>query len=499
MKRKRTLPKGWEFIRLGDLADYFNGRAFKSAEWEKSGLPIIRIQNLNKTDAPFNYTTKTFEERYLVQNGELLFAWSASLGVYLWENNNAWLNQHIFKVVPKECVTKKFLFYSLKWVTAELYSKAHGSGMVHVTKKKFEATEIPLPPLPEQHRIVAKIEELFTQLDKGIEELQAVKRQLKTYRQAVLKHAFEGKFTEAWRKENPQPPANELLEQIKAERQLNYEQALEDWKKTVQEWEANGKEGKKPGKPRVPTEYPILSKEELQEYSKLPFEWTWVRIGSISPRITVGHVGSMKDQYIKNGIPFLRSQNVRINKFAPKGLMYISKQFHSQLKKSTLTPGDIVVVRSGVNVGNTCVIPHKLAEANCSDLVIIKKPIRTPSQFISYYINAVTKTRVNTGKVGVAIPHFNTRSVEEFIIPFPPIPEQELIIQEIENRLSICDKVEQTIEDSLRSSEALRQSILKKAFAGQLVEQDSSEELASELLKRAKDEAKKTIQKTLFD
>ena len=91
-----------QMMTLGTVATYINGRAFKPAEWETSGLPIIRIQNLTSSTTQVNYTTQRFEDKYLVHNGDLLFAWSASLGAHIWNGEDAWLNQHIFRVVPNE-------------------------------------------------------------------------------------------------------------------------------------------------------------------------------------------------------------------------------------------------------------------------------------------------------------------------------------------------------------------------------------------------------------
>ncbi len=179
-----------EMKTLGTVATYINGRAFKPSEWEASGRPIIRIQNLTKEEAPFNYSTGEFEEKYIVHNGDLLFAWSASLGAHIWKGKDAWLNQHIFRVIPKQSINRDYLYYYLLTVVADLYAKTHGSGMVHITKTPFMNTPIPVPPLPEQERIVARIEELFSQLDAGVETLKKTKAQLAVYRQAVLKEAF---------------------------------------------------------------------------------------------------------------------------------------------------------------------------------------------------------------------------------------------------------------------------------------------------------------------
>ncbi len=130
--------------KLGEVADYINGRPFKPSEWKEKGLPIVRIQNLNDESAVYHYSDAEHEEKYLLHDGDLLFAWAASLGTYIWNGGEAWLNQHIFKVLPKQNVSKMYLYYALTSIIKELYSKSHGSGMVHVTKGKFEETEIPL-------------------------------------------------------------------------------------------------------------------------------------------------------------------------------------------------------------------------------------------------------------------------------------------------------------------------------------------------------------------
>ena len=160
-------------------------------------MPIIRIQNLTSENAPYNYSKGIFEEKYIVHNGDLLFAWSASLGAHIWKGQDAWLNQHIFKVLPKEGIDRDYLYYFLLAVVAELYAKTHGSGMVHITKAPFMNTPIPVPSLPEQQRIVSRIEELFSQLDAGVKTLKKTKAQLAVYRQAVLKEAFESVIPES--------------------------------------------------------------------------------------------------------------------------------------------------------------------------------------------------------------------------------------------------------------------------------------------------------------
>ncbi len=166
-----NLPEGWTVLTVGEVADYINGRAFKPSEWEQTGLPIIRIQNLNDEEAAYNYSTAHFEDKYLVHNGDLLFAWAASLGTYIWQKEDAWLNQHIFKVIPKPFIERDFLYYSFINMIDDFYAESHGSGMVHITKGKFEMRPILIPPLVEQKRIVERIETIFAQLDTITAEL----------------------------------------------------------------------------------------------------------------------------------------------------------------------------------------------------------------------------------------------------------------------------------------------------------------------------------------
>ena len=160
-----NIPQGWTISTVGEVANYINGRAFKPIEWEQEGLPIIRIQNLNDCNASYNCTTATYADKYLIKDGDLLFAWAASLGTYIWNGGDAWLNQHIFKVEPKEYMDKSFLYYSFVYLISEFYRQSHGSGMVHITKGKFENTPILIPPLNEQKRIVTALEDVILLID----------------------------------------------------------------------------------------------------------------------------------------------------------------------------------------------------------------------------------------------------------------------------------------------------------------------------------------------
>lgn len=154
MKKPHILPPDWRWSCLGDIASYINGRAFKPTEWTDNGLPIIRIQNLNNIEADYNFYKGDIDDKYKVNNGDLLISWSASLDAYIWKRGNAVLNQHIFNVKENtNLVDRKFLYYFVRSAMSRIKTQVHGATMQHITKDKFESIPVPLPPLPEQRRI----------------------------------------------------------------------------------------------------------------------------------------------------------------------------------------------------------------------------------------------------------------------------------------------------------------------------------------------------------
>lgn len=184
------LPAGWEWTKLGELGAYLNGRGFKKSEWKDRGRPIIRIQNLTGSGVAFNYYEGEAEERHTVRDGDLLVSWAATLGVYVWRGPEAVLNQHIFKV--ESHVHPGFHRHLLDFVLSDLQRQTHGSGMVHITKGKFDLTKVPLPPAGEQERIVAAIEEHLSRLDAAESALASARSRLASFRSSTTSDALRG-------------------------------------------------------------------------------------------------------------------------------------------------------------------------------------------------------------------------------------------------------------------------------------------------------------------
>ena len=166
--RERSSIKctGWPTIRLGEIAEYINGFAFKPADWKPTGRKIIRIQNLTGTSSSYNHTERTdIPSKYVVRRGDLLISWSATIGFYIWDDENAYLNQHIFNVLPKPSILKKYFYYCKERIVKDIKENVHGNTMRHITKGSFESIQIPLPPLEVQQEIVAEIEDYQKVID----------------------------------------------------------------------------------------------------------------------------------------------------------------------------------------------------------------------------------------------------------------------------------------------------------------------------------------------
>lgn len=220
------LPVGWTNARIGELCKLINGMAFKPSDWSASGLPIIRIQNLNRPDAEFNYFDGQVAEKFVVEPGELLFAWSGtpgtSFGAHIWRGKRAVLNQHIFRVrFEEKDIDKSFFKLAINAKLNELIGKAHGGvGLAHVTKGKFEQTEIVLPPLAEQRRIVAKLDALFARSVRARVEIEKALRLRSRARAAILKSFLSEGVARNW--------AHVTVEEIMTEGQIGLVRSKEE-------------------------------------------------------------------------------------------------------------------------------------------------------------------------------------------------------------------------------------------------------------------------------
>jgi type I restriction enzyme S subunit len=383
----------------------------------------------------------------------------------------------------KSSADHKFLMYLINSpeVRTQISSLQSGSTRKRISRKNLNTVALPIAPLNEQRQIVAKIEELFSELDKGIESLKTARSQLKIYRQAMLKHAFEGKLTAQWREEHKDKleSPEQLLARIQQEREARYQQQLTDWQAALKTWEQNGKDGKKPGKPSEPN---FMALAQIKDLS-LPDDWTNFDLGTLAAESVLGKMLD-KEKNVGHMRPYLGNINVRWGIFDLANLK-LMKIEDSEIERYRLNEGDLVVCEGGEP--GRCAIWKDSSES-----MFIQKALHrvrfTESfdpYFACYYIfYASTTQRIAKYFTGTTIKHLTRGGLQKIQFPLCSVTEQREIVKILDKQLSGVEAVDCEISKELAKAETLRQSILKKAFSGQLVPQDPNDEPAAVLCDR---------------
>ena len=352
-------------------------------------------------------------------------------------------------VPTSNLINMPLVYYAMQ--VNQIRSDTHKRYWISVfSKKKFL-----LPPLPIQRAIVSKIESLFSSLDSSIAALKKAQEQLKIYRQAVLKKAFEGELTKEWREQQTDLPSGDA------------------------------------------------SQESDERPYNLPEQWQWIKSGSLFSFVTSGSRGWAK-YYSESGALFIRVTNLNFDTLSldlrDEKNKYVNPPEGTEGKRTKVEEGDFLFSITGY-LGMFAIAP-KLKEAYVNQHVSLCRPNNGFNlKYVGYWI--ISKTgglkHFNNNKKGAVKAGLNLTDLKTFPVPLCSLKEQDEIVKEIESRLSICDKMEESIKDSLEKAKVLRQSILKKAFEGKLLtdseieqcKREADYEPASVLLERIKKEKKK--------
>ena len=403
---------------------------------------------------------------------------------------------------PPEGISAEYLYHFVSSKRFRIDAEHNMTGAVgqrRVPAPYLAKESLPIPPSAEQRRIVAKIEELFSELDKGIETLKTAKAQLAVYRQAILKDAFEGKLTAEWRSKHADKLENaeQLLFRIRDEREATYNQQIVEWKAALDLWAKISGSANKPSKPTKPKPQPPITEELLKIRSLLPDQWTYVRLGEVIEDPVYGT--SKKCSYDAIGTGVLRIPNVVAGLIDSTDLKFA--EFSPEERESyALKTGDLLMIRSNgsISIVGRCA---QIKESN-TDLLYAGYLIRlrphsgsAESTFLQdqLHSHALRLQIERAAKSTSGVNNINSGEICSLIIAICSVEEQRVVAAILGAKLSSIDALESDIETNLQKAEALRQSILKKAFAGELVPQDPSDEPASVLLERIRAErAEKT-------
>lgn len=419
------IPENWERVRLGEIGSLLSGYAFKSTEYEKSGVQVVRISDLaddtvSTKDAVY-YSKKDELNQYLVVKNSFLICLTGSIGKMAWVQDNIprYLNQRVGMYISYDVSITPYLWLFLhspyvinQWIA----SKTSTNGNI----KNSNVTEAlcPIPPLAEQERIVAKIEELMPLIEeygKAEEQLTKLNAEFPDkLRKSILQQAVQGKLTE---RDPADAPASELLKRIKKEK------------------EALMKSGK------IKKEKPLPEITEDEKPFDIPDTWEWVRLSDIC---NISDGTHQTPTYVEHGIPFISAQNVKPYRFLPENHRDVSYEDYLEYNKN-ISPekGDILMARVGAGIGEAAIIDQDFEFSIYVSLTLIKCYSKEfDMMYLLHVLNSPIGRKLAEKKTlgkGASQGNLNLIFIREFVLPIPPLAEQKRIVKCVEELLALCD------------------------------------------------------------
>lgn len=477
MSEVKRLPLSWLNVSLADVCTVVMGQSPPSTTYNEQeiGLPFFQ----GKADFGDLFPTVRkwcSEPAKIAEKDDILLSVRAPVGPTNLAPSDCCIGRGLVAIRPKSPVDVRYILYALRTFQSLLQSMGTGTTFEAITGDTVRSFSIPLASSSEQRRIVEAIEQQFTRLDAGVAALKRAQAALKRYRAAVLKAAVEGKLTEAWRAAHPdEEPASSLLERILAERRAKWEADLRA-------------KGKDPAKAK----YVEPMGPDTENLPELPEGWCWATAEQVITFIRNGL--SQRPESQPPGYRILRINAVRPMSVDLDEVRYLDVPSAS-VADYFIQNEDLLYTRyngsvellgvAGMVRGCTepTLHPDKLIRVQTVPDLMLPSYLELASNTGHSRAYIESHARTTAGQTGVS-----GADIKQMPVPLPPEYEQALIVQEVEQRLSIVADLEASVEANLKRAERLRQSILERAFSGQLVPQDPSDEPASVLLERIRQE-----------
>ena len=455
-----ALPKGWSRTLLSELVRVVNGRAYKKPELLDEGTPVLRVGNLFTSDHWY-YSKLELEDDKYCDKGDLIYAWSASFGPFIWDGPRVIYHYHIWKLplFSESALDKQFLYLFLLQKTREIKDAGHGISMVHMTKEKMEQLAAPLPPLAEQRRIVAKVEELMALLDRleaARTEREATRDRLTATSLARLTapYADPAEFlTRARFALDTLPALTARPDQIKPLRQ------------TILNLAVRGMLVDQDSAERT-VDLPDQGMREVAEGKldfKLPNRWRWALVSEVAS----SRLGKMLDKAKNRGAPFpyLRNTNVHWFEIRIDELKEILLT-ENDAAEYLLESGDVLICEGGHGIGRTAVWRGSSAPMSFQKALhrIRVGEYLSPNFFsfccFVYFHEGIMQTYFT----GVGIPHFTGRALSRLLFPLPPLAEQHRIVARVDALMALCDRLEAALATADTTRTRLLEALLHEAL-----------------------------------
>lgn len=451
-----NVPLTWEHSKLGDILTMEYGKGLPKAKRNPQGnVPVYGSSGIaGYHDQPLNGAPCLIVGRK-----------GAAGSVHL-SDKPCWTIDTAYYIEPPDGIDLGYLFYLLR--TAGLNTLDKSTAVPSLSRDDAYSVGVAIAPTNEQRRIVERVEELFTKLDAGVRSLEQTQALLKSYRRSVLKAAVEGELSREWRETHKDElePASELLERILQERREKF----------------SGKKYKEPASP------------DTSELPALPEEWEWARAEQLCDFITKGTTPKANKLSKVGDVPFIKVYNLTHSGTLDFSInpTFVDNETHTGfLSRSKVYPQDVLTNIVGPPLGKVSITPDIYPEWNINQAIAVFRSLPSyETKFLSYLLLtpqilawAKRRAKATAGQFNLTL-----AICRDLPLPVPSLEEQRVIVEEVERRLSVVDKLEAILKANLKQASRLRESILKRAFSGQLVPQDPDDEPASVLLERIRAE-----------